>query len=128
MPTQYLTDKLTLNVAPTTLFQADSNTSYIVAKVLLKNERSEDIKATIKLNGFPIVVDLSIPIFSQKPIELDTISKLKLVGTDNLEILVIPNSSAGATSFGLVGGFPWYTTVDANVATIILSYVKQTIT
>lgn len=128
MASFYITDRLTLNVAPTVLFQADSNTSYIITKVLLKNERSEEVKATIKLNGFPIVVDLAIPIFSQKPVELDTISKLKLIGTDNLEILVVPSSSAGTTSFGLIGGFPWYTTVDANVATIIISYVKQTIT
>lgn len=126
MPTQYLTERQTLNVAPTTLFQATDTTSFIIARVLLKNERNEGVKVTIKLNGFPIVSDLAVPIFSQKPIELDTIAKLRLIGTDTLEILVLPNSSSGAASFGQIGGFPWYTTVDANVATIILSYVKQT--
>lgn len=126
MTTEYLTDKQILNVAPTTIFQANNNTSYIIAKVLLKNERSESVKVTVKFNEFPIVVDLAVPIFNQKPVELDSISKLKLVGTDKLEITIIPNSSSGATSFGIIGAFPWYTQVDANVATLILSYVKIT--
>jgi len=30
------------------------------------------------------------------------------------------------TSYGLVGGFPWYTTVEPNAATIIMTYVRQT--
>lgn len=127
MPTLLKTEYQTLNVAPTTLFQADINTSFIIAKVLLKNEKSEAVKVTIKLNNFEIVKDLNLPIFNQEPIEINTISKLKLEGTDKLEILVVPNSMSGNTSYGLVGGYPWYTTVEPNAATIIITYVRQTL-
>jgi hypothetical protein len=127
MATTLTTEYSTINVAPTTLFQANSNTSYIIAKVLLKNEKSEPAKVTIKLNNLEIVKNLVLPIFNQEPIEINSISKLKLVGTDKLEITIIPNSMSETPSFGLIGGFPWYTTVEPNVATIIMTYVKQTI-
>lgn len=127
MPTLLKTEYQTLNVAPTTLFQATTDTSFIIAKVLLKNEKSEAAKVTIKLNNFEIVKDLTLPIFSQEPIEINSISKLRLEGTDKLEIIVVPNSMSGATTFGLIGGFPWYTTVEPNAATIIMTYVKVTI-
>jgi len=127
MATELLTEYSTLNVAPTTLFQANSNTSYIIAKVLLKNEKNETAKVTIKLNDLTIIKDLTLPIFSSEPIELNSISKLRLRGTDKLEITVVPNSLSGGTSFGVIGGFPWYTTVEPNAATIILTYVRQTI-
>jgi hypothetical protein len=125
MATELITEYSTLNVAPTTLFQASSNLSYIIAKVLLKNEKNETAKVTIKLNNLEIVKDLVLPIFNQQPIELNSISKLRLRGTDKLEITVVPNSSTG-TAGGTVGGFPWYTNVEANAATIIMTYVKQT--
>lgn len=127
MATTLITEYSTINVAPTTLFQATNNTSYIIAKVLLKNEKAEAAKITIKLNSLEIIKDLVLPIFSSEPIELNSISKLRLSGTDKLEITVIPNSLAGGTAFGLIGGFPWYTTVEPNAATIIMTYVKQTI-
>ena len=127
MPTLLRTDYQTINVAPTTLFQADTTTSFIIAKVLLKNEKSEAAKVTIKLNNLEIVKNLVLPIFNQEPIEINSISKLKLVGTDKLEITIIPDSMSGTPSFGLVGGFPWYTAVEPNAATIIMTYVKQTI-
>ena len=127
MPTLLRTDYQTINVAPTTLFQADSTTSFIIAKVLLKNEKSEAAKVTIKLNNLEIVKNLVLPIFNQEPVEINSISKLKLVGTDKLEITIIPDSMSGTPSFGLVGGFPWYTVVEPNAATIIMTYVKQTI-
>jgi len=126
MATTLITEYSTVNVTPTTLFQASTNTSYIIAKVLLKNEKSEAAKVTVKLNNLEIVKDLVLPIFNQEPIELNSISKLRLSGTDKLEITVIPNSLSGGTSFGLVGGFPWYTTAEPNAATIIMTYVKQT--
>lgn len=126
MATEYITDYLTLNVAPTTIFQATNNTSYIVAKVLLKNEKNESAKVTIKLNNLEIVKDLILPIFNQEPIEINSISKLRLKGTDRLEIVVIPESMSGNNVFGLIGGFPWYTTVEPNAASIILNYVKIT--
>src|SRR4028118_775771 len=126
MPTLLKTDLVNLNVAPTTIFQADINTSFIIAKVLLKNEKNEAAKITVKLNSLEIVKDLVLPIFSSEPIELNFISKLRLSGTDKLEITVIPNSLAGGSSFGVVGGFPWYTTVEPNAATLIMTYVKQT--
>lgn len=125
MATEYITDYLTLNVAPTTIFQATNNTSYIIAKVLLKNEKNESAKVTIKLNNLEIVKDLNLPIFNEEPIELNSISKLKLKGTDKLDITVVPNSFIG-TAGGIIGGFPWYTQVEANAATIILNYVKIT--
>lgn len=127
MPTLLKSEVINLNVAPTTLFQATSTTSFIIAKVLLKNEKSEAAKVTIKLNNLEIVKDFNLPIFNQEPIELNSISKLKLEGTDKLEITVVPNSMSGATSFGLVGGFPWYTISEPNAATIIITYVRQTI-
>src|SRR4028118_1520541 len=105
MPTLLKTDLVNLNVAPTTIFQADINTSFIIAKVLLKNEKNEAAKITVKLNSLEIVKDLVLPIFSSEPIELNFISKLRLSGTDKLEITVIPNSLAGGSSFGVVGGF-----------------------
>lgn len=126
MPALLKTEYQTLNVAPTTLFQATNDISFIIAKVLLKNEKSEAAKVTIKLNNLEIVKDLNLPIFNQEPIEINSISKLRLVGTDKLEITVVPNSMSGNTSFGLVGGFPWYTTVEPNAATIIMTYVRQT--
>jgi len=126
MPTIYKTESQILNVAPTTLLQANSTTSFIVAKVLLKNERNEAAKITVKLNDLIVVKDLSLPIFISEPLELNSISKLKLEGTDKLEITVVPNSSSGATG-GQVGGYPWFTSVDANAATIILNYIKTTI-
>lgn len=126
MPTLLKTEIQTLNVAPTTLFQATNDISYIIAKVLLKNEKSEAAKVTIKLNNLEIVKDLNLPIFNQEPIEINSISKLRLVGTDKLEILVVPSSMSGATSYGGVGGYPWYTTVEPNAATVILTYVRQT--
>lgn len=126
MPALLKTEYQTLNVAPTTLFQADVNTSFIVAKVLLKNEKTEAAKVTIKLNNLEIVKDLNLPIFNQEPIEINSISKLRLEGTDKLEILVVPVSMSGNTSYGLVGGYPWYTTVEPNAATIIITYVRQT--
>jgi len=125
MATEYITEYLTLNVAPTTIFQASNNLSYIVAKVLLKNEKSEAAKVTIKLNSLEIIKDLVLPIFNQEPIELNSISKLKLTGTDKLEITVVPNSFTGVAG-GVAGGFPWYTIVEANAATIFLNYVKVT--
>lgn len=126
MPTLLKTEYQVLNVAPTTLFQADVNTSFIIAKVLLKNEKSEAAKVTVKLNNLEIVKDFNLPIFNQEPLELNSISKLRLEGTDKLEITVIPNSMSGTPSFGLVGGYPWYTTVEPNAATIIMTYVRQT--
>ena len=126
MATQYITETLTLNVVPTTLFTATDTTSYILAKFLLKNERDETGKITIKLNDREVVKDLVLPIFNQKPIELDSISKLKLSSNDTLEITVIPDSLAGGSVFGLIGGFPWYTQVEANAATMIMSYVMIT--
>lgn len=126
MPTLLQTEYKTINVAPTTLFQADTNTSFIIAKVLLKNEKTEAAKITIKLNNLEIVKNLVLPIFNQEPIEINSVSKLKLVGTDKLEILIIPESMSGNISFGQVGGFPWYTSVEPNAATIILNYVKIT--
>ena len=126
MPTQLKTEKHTLNVAPTTLFQADVNTSFIIAKVLLKNERPEAAKVTVKLNDLEILKDLNLPLFNQEPLEINAISKLRLEGTDKLEILVVPNSLSSSTSYGLVGGYPWYTTVEPNAATIIMTYVRQT--
>lgn len=126
MPTLLKTEYQTLNVAPTVLFQATNNISFIIAKVLLKNEKSEAAKVTIKLNNLEIVKDLNLPIFNQEPLEINSISKLKLEGTDKLEIVVVPNSMSEATSFGLVGGYPWYTTVEPNAATIIMTYVRQT--
>lgn len=127
MASEYRTDLITLNVAPTTIFQATNNISFIVAKVLLKNEKSEAAKVTIKLNDREVVKDLVLPIFSSEPLEVNSISKFKLSGTDKLEITIIPNSMAGTPSFGLVGGFPWYTVVEPNVATLILNYVKITV-
>lgn len=126
MATEYITDYLTLNVAPTTIFQATNNISYIVAKVLLKNEKNEVAKVTIKLNNLEIIKDLDLPIFSHEPIELNILSKLRLKGADKLDITVIPNSLAGGSVFGLIGGFPWYTQVEASAATIIMNYVKIT--
>ena len=126
MASEYITETLTLNVAPTTIFQATNTISYIIAKVLLKNEKAESSKVTIKLNNLEIVKDLVLPIFNQEPIELNSISKLRLKGTDKLEITVTPNSFTG-TAGGTIGGFPWITLVEANAATIILNYVKTTI-
>lgn len=126
MPTLLKTETQTLNVAPTTLFQATNDTSFIIAKVLLKNEKSEAAKVTIKLNNLEIVKDFNLPIFNQEPLEINSISKLRLIGSDKLEITVVPNSMSGNTSFGLIGGFPWYTTVEPNAATIIMTYVRQT--
>lgn len=126
MATEYITEYLTLNVAPTTIFQASNSFSYIVAKVLLKNEKSEAAKVTIKLNNLEVVKDLILPIFNQEPIELNSISKLKLVGADKLEITVVPDSTGSVTG-GAIGGFPWYTVVEANAATIILNYVRITL-
>jgi len=126
MPTTLKTEYQTLNVAPTTIFQATTAISFIIAKVLLKNEKNEVAKVTVKLNNLEIIKDLNLPIFNQEPLELNSISKLKLEGTDKLEITVIPNSFAGGSAFGLVGGFPWYTNVEPNAATIIMTYVKQT--
>lgn len=125
MATQYITEYLTLNVAPTTIFQANNNTDYIIAKVLLKNEKSENAKVSVKLNNLEIIKDLVLPIFNEEPIELNSISKLRLKGTDKLDITVVPNSFTG-TAGGIIGGFPWYTQVEANAATIILNYVKIT--
>lgn len=127
MPTLLKTETQTLNVAPTTLFQATNDISFIIAKVLLKNEKSEAAKVTIKLNNLEIVKDFNLPIFNQEPLEINSISKLRLIGSDKLEITVVPNSMSGNTSFGLIGGFPWYTTVEPNAATIIMTYVRQTI-
>ncbi len=126
MPSLLKTEYQTLNVAPTTLFQATNDISFIIAKVLLKNEKSEAAKVTIKLNNLEIVKDLNLPVFNQEPVEINSVSKLRLIGTDKLEITVVPNSMSGNTSFGLVGGFPWYTTVEPNAATIIMTYVRQT--
>ena len=126
MPALLKTEYQVLNVAPTTLFQATNEISFIIAKVLLKNEKSEAAKVTIKLNDLEIVKDFNLPIFSQEPTEINSISKLRLIGTDKLEITVVPNSMSGNTSFGLIGGFPWYTTVEPNAATIIMTYVRQT--
>lgn len=126
MPTALKTESINLNVAPTTLFQANTTTSFIVAKVLLKNEKSESAKVTVKLNDLTIVKDLVLPIFNQEPIEINSISKLRLEGTDKLEITVIPDSMSGNTAFGLIGGFPWYTVSEPNAATIIMTYVRQT--
>jgi hypothetical protein len=126
MASEYITDYLTLNVAPTTIFQATNNISYIIAKVLLKNEKSESSKVTIKLNNLEVVKDLILPIFSEEPIELNSISKLRLKGTDKLEITVTPDSFTGVAG-GTIGAFPWITQVEANAATIILNYVKTTI-
>lgn len=126
MATLLKTETQNLNVAPTTLFQATTTTSFIIAKVLLKNEKAEAAKVTVKLNNFEIVKEYNLPIFNQEPIELNSISKLRLEGTDKLEILVVPDSMSENTSFGLVGGFPWYTSVEPNAATIIMTYVKQT--
>lgn len=127
MPTLLKTETQTLNVAPTTLFQATNDISFIIAKVLLKNEKSEAAKVTIKLNNLEIVKDLTLPIFNQEPVEINSVSKLRLEGTDKLEILVVPNSMSSNTSYGLVGGYPWYTTVEPNAATIIMTYVRQSI-
>jgi len=127
MPTLLKTETQTLNVAPTTLFQATPTTTFIIAKVLLKNEKSEAAKVTVKLNNLEIVKDFNLPIFNQEPLELNSISKLKLEGTDILEITIIPSSMSGSVAFGLIGGYPWYTTVEPNAATIIMTYVKQTI-
>lgn len=127
MPTLLKTETQTLNVAPTTLFQATTTTSFIIAKVLLKNEKSEAAKVTVKLNNLEIVKDLNLPIFNQEPLEINSISKLRLEGTDKLEITVIPNSMSGNTAFGLVGGYPWYTVSEPGAATIIMTYVRQTI-
>lgn len=126
MASEYITEFLTLNVAPTTIFQATNNIDFIIAKVLLKNEKPESSKVTIKLNNSEIVKDLVLPIFNQEPIEINSISKLRLKGTDKLEITIIPESMSGDIAFGLIGGFPWYTTVEPNVALIILNYVKIT--
>src|SRR4028118_96018 len=126
MPTLLKTEVVNLNVAPTTIFQADINTSFIIAKVLLKNEKNEAAKVTIKLNNLEIVKDLVLPIFSSEPVELNSISKLRLRGTDRLDITVIPNSLSSSSASGTVGGFPWYTSVEPNAATIIITYVKQT--
>lgn len=126
MASEYITEYLTLNVAPTTIFQATNNIDFIIAKVLLKNEKSESSKVTIKLNNLEIVKDLVLPIFNEEPIELNSISKLKLRGTDKLEITVTPNSFTGVAG-GTIGAFPWVTQVEANAATIILNYVKTTI-
>lgn len=126
MASEYITEYLTLNVAPTTIFQATNNIDFIIAKVLLKNEKSESSKVTIKLNNLEIVKDLVLPIFNEEPIELNSISKLKLRGTDKLEITVTPDSFTGVAG-GTIGGFPWYTQVEANAATIILNYVKTTL-
>lgn len=126
MPTLLKTETQILNVAPTTLFQADNNTSFIIAKVLLKNEKLEAAKVTIKLNNLEIVKDLNLPIFNQEPLEINSISKLRLEGTDRLEITIIPSSMSSSVAFGLIGGYPWYTTVEPNAATIIMTYVRQT--
>ena len=126
MASEYITDYLTLNVAPTTIFQATNNISYIIAKVLLKNEKSESSKVTIKLNSLEIIKDLVLPIFNEEPVELNSISKLRLKGTDKLEITVTPDSFTGVAG-GTIGAFPWVTQVEANAATIILNYVKTTI-
>lgn len=126
MASEYITELLTLNVAPTTIFQATNNIDFIITKVLLKNEKSESSKVTIKLNNSEIVKDLILPIFNQEPIEINSISKLRLKGTDKLEITVVPDSFTG-TAGGVIGGFPWVTQVEANAATIILNYVKTTI-
>lgn len=126
MASEYITEYLQLNVAPTTLFQATNNISYILAKVLLKNEKPESSKVTIKLNSLEIVKDLVLPIFNKEPIELNSISKLRLRGTDKLEITVTPDSFTGVAG-GTIGAFPWITLVEANAATIILNYVKTTI-
>lgn len=126
MPTLLKTEAINLNVAPTTLFQATNDISFIIAKVLLKNEKNEAAKVTIKLNNLEIVKDLTLPIFNQEPIEINSVSKLRLEGTDKLEILIVPNSMGGNTSYGQVGGYPWYTVVEANAATIIMTYVRQT--
>lgn len=126
MPTTLKTEAINLNVAPTTLFQATFTTSFIIAKVLVKNEKTEAAKVTVKLNNLEIVKDLNLPIFNQEPLELNSISKLKLEGTDKLEITVVPNSMTGNATGGQVGGFPWYTNVEPNAATIIMTYVKQT--
>lgn len=127
MPTLLKTETQTINVAPTTLFQANFTTSFIIAKVLLKNEKSEAAKVTVKLNDLEIVKNLILPIFNQEPIEVNTISKLRLEGTDKLEILIVPDSMSGSTSYGQIGGFPWYTTVEPNAATIIMTYVRQSL-
>lgn len=126
MASEYITEFLTLNVAPTTIFQATNNIDFIIAKVLLKNEKPESSKVTIKLNNSEIVKDLVLPIFNQEPIEINSISKLRLRGTDKLEITVTPDSFTGVAG-GTIGGFPWVTLVEANAATIILNYVKTTI-
>jgi hypothetical protein len=125
MASEYITELITLNVAPTTLFQATNNIDFIIAKVLLKNEKSESSKITIKLNNLEIIKDLILPIFDQEPIEINSISKLRLRGTDKLEITVTPDSFTG-TAGGTIGGFPWVTLVEANAATIIINYVKVT--
>ena len=80
----------------------------------------------LKINNKEIIKDLVLPIFNQKPIELDSISKIRLSSNDKLEITVIPDSLSGGAVFGLIGGFPWYTLVEPNAATIIMSYVKVT--
>jgi len=64
MPSLLKSEVLTLNVAPTTLFQATNEISFIIAKVLLKNEKSEAAKVTIKLNNLEIVKDLTLPILN----------------------------------------------------------------
>jgi len=125
MASEYITEFLTLNVAPTTIFQATNTISYILAKILLKNNKEEPAKVTVKLNNLEIIKDLVLPLFKEEPIELNSISKLKLKGTDKIEITVIPNSFAGVAG-GSIGGFPWITQVEANAATLILSYVKIT--
>jgi hypothetical protein len=125
MASEYITEFITLNVAPTTIFQATNNIDFIIAKVLLKNEKPESSKVTIKLNNLEIIKDLILPIFDQEPIEINSISKLRLRGTDKLEITVTPDSFSGVAG-GTIGGFPWVTQVEANAATIFLNYVKTT--
>lgn len=127
MPTLLKTEYQTLNVAPTTLFQATNSTSFIIAKVLLKNEKSEAAKVSFKLNNLEIVKDFNLPIFNQEPTEINSISKLRLEGSDKLEVTVIPNSMSANPSFGQIGGYPWYTSAEPNAATIIITYVRQTI-
>lgn len=126
MASEYITEYFNLNVAPTTIFQATNNISYILAKILLKNNKTESSKVTVKLNDLEVIKDLVLPLFNEEPIELNSISKLRLKGTDKIEITVTPDSFTGVAG-GTIGAFPWITQVEANAATIILNYVKVTI-
>ena len=73
MASEYITELITLNVAPTTIFQATNNISFIVAKVKIPNNdhfKMENNFMSVK-NMFPIeAFDNTAKLFSSKEISL----------------------------------------------------------